>query len=452
MAANYVLLEKITVGAAGVASVTFNSIPQTGYTDLKLVCSNRNTTASTQDFKLNFNGVTTNLSQKYLLGAGSGTPSSGSQSYAQIGISPGTSYTANTFASTEIYIPNYTSSNYKSFSSEDVTENNGTTSYVWLSANLWSSTAAITSITLSPNSNNFAQYSTFYLYGLAAVGATPTIAPYATGGDIVQTDGTYWYHAFLSSGSFTPKKALSCDVLVVAGGGGGGTSLAASYNAGGGGAGGLLFQSSQSLATSVAQTVTIGAGGATNASGGSSSFGSISGTIPGGGGGGGNAGSSNGLSGGSGGGGNSNGTGGSSTASGGVLGNAGGAGANSGPGYYGGGGGGAGGAGTVGGANPSPGGAGYTSTIIGQMATATSTGVSNYFAGGGGGGGNSTQAAGGSGGGGAGGYPSTYYNGVIGTPNTGSGGGGGQASPSGGGYSGVGGNGGSGIVIVRYAI
>jgi 2-dehydro-3-deoxyphosphooctonate aldolase (KDO 8-P synthase) len=34
MANTYTLLETITVGAAGAASVTFNSIPQTGYTDL----------------------------------------------------------------------------------------------------------------------------------------------------------------------------------------------------------------------------------------------------------------------------------------------------------------------------------------------------------------------------------------------------------------------------------
>jgi len=30
----HTLLERITVGSAGAASVTFNSIPQTGYTDL----------------------------------------------------------------------------------------------------------------------------------------------------------------------------------------------------------------------------------------------------------------------------------------------------------------------------------------------------------------------------------------------------------------------------------
>ena len=37
--ANYILLERITVGAAGAASVTFNNIPQPGYTDLKIVAT-----------------------------------------------------------------------------------------------------------------------------------------------------------------------------------------------------------------------------------------------------------------------------------------------------------------------------------------------------------------------------------------------------------------------------
>jgi hypothetical protein len=35
----------------------------------------------------------------------------------------------------------------------------------------------------------------------------------ATGGDSVTTDGTYWYHTFLSSGTFTPTEALTADYL-----------------------------------------------------------------------------------------------------------------------------------------------------------------------------------------------------------------------------------------------
>ena len=40
MTANYVLLEKVTL-SANAASVTLDNIPQTGYTDLKLVASTR---------------------------------------------------------------------------------------------------------------------------------------------------------------------------------------------------------------------------------------------------------------------------------------------------------------------------------------------------------------------------------------------------------------------------
>jgi hypothetical protein len=81
-------------------------------------------------------------------------------------VSSGTSYTANTFASNDIYIPNYTSSNYKSAISDTVTENNATLSFADLYAGLWRSTSAITSITIGPNGTGFAQYSTFSLYGI----------------------------------------------------------------------------------------------------------------------------------------------------------------------------------------------------------------------------------------------------------------------------------------------
>ncbi len=68
MPANYVLLEKITVGAAGAASVTFSSIPQTGYTDLVL-----KTSARTSFFYLTvkFNGSTTGYSRRFIQGSGS---------------------------------------------------------------------------------------------------------------------------------------------------------------------------------------------------------------------------------------------------------------------------------------------------------------------------------------------------------------------------------------------
>jgi hypothetical protein len=109
----------------------------------------------------------------------------------------GSATTANTFSNQEIYIPNYTGSTNKSFSSESVVENDATDGRVEIMANLWSDSSAVTSIVINIfTGNTILEYSTFYLYGVAALGTTPAIAPYATGGDTIMTDGTYWYHAF----------------------------------------------------------------------------------------------------------------------------------------------------------------------------------------------------------------------------------------------------------------
>jgi hypothetical protein len=432
----YTLLETITVGAAEAASVTFNSIPQTGYTDLIVRASTRRASGGADNFLITFNGVTTGYTYRELTGNGSAASSS-SGSLAITGLVDGATMTASTFSNNDIYIPNYTSSNFKSFTSDAVTENNLTLSYAQLWANLWSNTAAISSIKLQIlGGNPFSEHSTFQLYGVSALGTTPTKAPKATGGSIIQTDGTYWYHAFLSSGTFTPATALSCDVLVVAGGGGGGTNIY--HNCGGGGAGGVLSFTSQSLTNGTGYTTTIGAAGAANANGGNSTFGSLTTCVGGGRGSGGYV-LVDGTAGGSGGGG-----GGGSVAS---LGGA----ATSGQGYAGGtgqsgsgagysaGAGGGGGAGAIGGAgtNTAGGNGGAGLNTWSSWLSTTGLGVSGYIAGGGGGavGGGGGSSTGGAGGGGTG----VPYNGTgtTGTANTGSGGGS-QAA------------GGSGLIIVRY--
>jgi hypothetical protein len=166
MAANYVLLEKITVGAAGAASVTFNNIPQTGYTDLKVVTSTRSTTSnSTYPIAVIVypNGSSANGSHRYLYGNGSTASAGSAGSYIRGGESDQTNWTANTFGNSEFYIPNYTSSNYKSISVNGVAENNGTTAAIIMNASLWSSNAAITSLQIVPELGNWSQYSTFSL-------------------------------------------------------------------------------------------------------------------------------------------------------------------------------------------------------------------------------------------------------------------------------------------------
>jgi hypothetical protein len=464
----YTLLETITVGAAGASSVTFNSIPQTGYTDLVIKVSARTTRAGAVNDSLlvRFNGSTTGYSYRGVYGyAGSAGSISGSTNQATYALN-GPNTPLSTFSSGELYVTNYTSSNFKSVSVDSVSEDNSApTPVAELRAFLWSDAAAITSIGLFPETGpNFAQYSTFSLYGVSALGVTPTRAPKAAGGSIIQTDGTYWYHAFLSSGTFTPATNLSCDVLVVAGGGG---STGGSAN-GGGGAGGVLAFASQLIGTS-AQTVTIGAGGAANNTdnkngyvGNNSVFASLTAAV-GGGGGGGRSGSGGGYAGGTGNGnpdgGGPGGSGGGASingaASGGTAtsgqGNTGGGGGALAGGQGGGGGGGAGATGNRGYSNGNGNGGAGTNTVTnwGALSTALTTlglGVSGFIAGGGAGTVNDTGGGGGAGtgGSGGGGNASVTGAGTNGTPNTGSGGG------ASGGVSQFGGTGGSGLVIVRY--
>lgn len=167
MALQLIKIETIEV-ASPVASVTFSSIPQ-GYTDLIVKASARITVANTVgQMEVTFNGSTTSYTNKRLFGTGSSSISdSFGTGFIYFGSVNGSTSTGSVFSSGEMYIPNYTSSNYKSTSLDLVQENNITEGYQFFMAGLWSNTAAITSITLSPASpNNFVPNSTFTLYGV----------------------------------------------------------------------------------------------------------------------------------------------------------------------------------------------------------------------------------------------------------------------------------------------
>lgn len=447
--ANHVLLETVEL-TQSTETITFDNIPQSGYTDLKFVMSLRATTSSGNDsfdLLVNFNGSSANKSTVSLRGDGSGVNTNAIGDRLLRLVNP-SDWTANTFSNVEMYVPNYTTSGNKTFLVNSVLENNATTSALILFGGLWSSSAAITSMSFTPNGSGakFSANSTISLYGVSASGVTPSSGPKAAGGNVA-TDGTYWYHTFLSSGLFTPSMSLSCDILQIAGGGSGG------YNVGGGGgAGGLLAFTSQSLTTQN-YPVVVGAGSSDTivgvfagitGNGSNSQFGSLTASV---GGGGGGSGSGDGLgkAGGSGGGGSYS-TGGAASPAG--QGYAGGTGQGST--YYSpGGGGGAGAVGANSNNNAGAGGAGVNT--YSSWASATGTGSSGYYAGGGGGGGyagtnGGLGAAGGAGGGGTG---SNYNvgNGTNGLANTGGGGGGGCGGSNAAGY-----KGGSGIVIIRYAV
>ena len=171
MATTYEAIATVTVGSGGAADITLSSIPQS-YTDLKLVASMRCTATFGNNFYdtyITVNG--TNLSFRDLLGQGSGTPSSrnGATDFPTLGVTS-SGATASTFGNIEIYFPNYNSTTtYKSVSMDSVSETNATQAAAQLSAGLYSSNTAISSITITPYNSptgSLAQYSTFSLYGI----------------------------------------------------------------------------------------------------------------------------------------------------------------------------------------------------------------------------------------------------------------------------------------------
>lgn len=162
MGVTHKLINKVTVGSGGASTVTFNSIPQT-YTDLRLIISSRNTGTS-NGISILFNGVNTNQSNKRIYANGSSVPSySGSDIIVYMN---NTNHTANVFDSVDCYIANYTIAYNKPVLIENITETDGPGNEMALIGGLWADSAAITSITLSVSGNNFAQNSTFQLYGI----------------------------------------------------------------------------------------------------------------------------------------------------------------------------------------------------------------------------------------------------------------------------------------------
>ena len=173
MASTYVLISS-NVLASSTASVTFSSIPQT-YTDIIVSMSVRTDQAVQRNlFNIFPNSETTsstNGSQTSLYNNGSSASSAATSSsypYRNIFDANGSSSTASTFSSVQIYIPNYTStSNYKPASTFGASENNSTgDAFVGLQAELYSSTSAITQLVITTSGFNWVSGSSFYLYGI----------------------------------------------------------------------------------------------------------------------------------------------------------------------------------------------------------------------------------------------------------------------------------------------
>lgn len=169
MATTFKLIDKTTLTGSQ-ANITFTGLGSysSDYTDLLILCSIRTDRANTWDYiNTEFNSSSSNLSFLVVQG-GDGTTYTSSGSVGRVGTGNGANATANTFSNHSIYIPNFSSSDYKSISTDSVGETNASNgTYADLTASLWSSISAITSIKLlSGSGSNFVSGTSVYLYGI----------------------------------------------------------------------------------------------------------------------------------------------------------------------------------------------------------------------------------------------------------------------------------------------
>jgi len=167
MPSTYSLISS-NVLSSSAASVTFSAIHST-YTDLVIRSSVRSTDSGIRNIYLAVNSITSGYSATQVRGLDSTASSSnrsGDSSWI-LGLSVGSTLTANTFSTNEWYIPNYAGSANKVCSNVNATPNaSGSNQYDSAVANLLSNTAAITSLTLTDSGTGFASGSSFYLYGI----------------------------------------------------------------------------------------------------------------------------------------------------------------------------------------------------------------------------------------------------------------------------------------------
>jgi hypothetical protein len=160
----WTVIQHIEVPSAQ-ANIEFTSIPST-YTDLLLVGSIRFARSAVDTtIRFEFSGNSSSYTHKLLYGDGANTAS---QAPAYAGWQNANTSTSSTFGNFQIYMPNYASSNFKSFSVDMVMENNATASFQNITAGLWSNTSPISSIKMFDEAlgSNVMQYSSATLWGI----------------------------------------------------------------------------------------------------------------------------------------------------------------------------------------------------------------------------------------------------------------------------------------------
>lgn len=164
IAGDYQSISTVTVGAGGVSSITFSSIPST-FQHLQIRLSGN---AGGNDTFFQLNGDTgTNYTRHYLYGSGTAA-AVGATTSAVSGSAGYIASTTNTniFGASVFDLLDYANtSKYKTSRALSGYDANGS-GLIVLYSSLWQNTAAVTSVTLLPYAGNFNQYTHAALYGI----------------------------------------------------------------------------------------------------------------------------------------------------------------------------------------------------------------------------------------------------------------------------------------------
>lgn len=169
MANTYQLITSSTLTTTA-STVTLSAIPNT-YDDLVLELTYRIDAAGQwgNNPHLRFNGDSSSIYNNTVI-ASFGTSSSGgvstSNNLQTLQSSNSAGNTANTFTSTQIYIPNYVAAVGRQYAITKVGEQFATNNESHYYAATYMSTTAISSITFTSPSSNFIAGSSFFLYGI----------------------------------------------------------------------------------------------------------------------------------------------------------------------------------------------------------------------------------------------------------------------------------------------
>lgn len=160
----------VTVGSGGAANVEFTAIPATfQHLHLRILSQDARTQFDGSQMSVTFNGDTaSNYTEHQLIGDGSAVSAYGAGSTSSSTILNGRGGSGYYMGANVMDIVDYANtSKFKTMRTFSGVDNNGS-GRIRLESGLWRSTSAITSIKFTPLTANFAQHSTFALYGVRA--------------------------------------------------------------------------------------------------------------------------------------------------------------------------------------------------------------------------------------------------------------------------------------------